>query len=101
MGLPLVDATGDASGGRECSAPEEPSRRSHYPTGITQICRFWKVAVPPLVLYFAVNVVLPGLKPVRTNDALAFWKSLPMRFNAVELSVGGAAVFAPLNANDM
>jgi hypothetical protein len=63
--------------------------------------RFWNVAVPLFVRYFAVKVVLPEVSPVRTNVALAFWKSLPMRFSAVELSIGGATLFAPLIANDM
>jgi hypothetical protein len=61
--------------------------------------RFWNVAVPPWVLYTEVKVVVPGVKPLRTKDALAFWKALPNRFNAVEsLPV---EVFAPLIANDM
>src|SRR5262245_37264091 len=65
------------------------------------MCRFWNVAGWLLVLYLAVKVVLPGVKPVRTNDALAFWKSLPMRFSAVELSTGGGTLLAPVMANDM
>src|SRR6476469_3086111 len=48
-----------------------------------------------------VKVVIPGFKPVRTNVALAFWKSLPMRFRAVELSARGGTVLAPVMANDM
>src|SRR4029079_3170441 len=56
---------------------------ARYGSGIAQIERFWNVAVPPSVLYFAVKVVLPGLRPVRTNDALACWKLLPRRLNAL------------------
>jgi hypothetical protein len=75
--------------------------RCLYGSGITQIDRFRNVAVPLSVLYIAVKVVLPALKPLRTNDALAFWKSLPTWFSAVESSVGAATVLAPLIVNDM
>jgi hypothetical protein len=70
-----------------------------YGSGVAHIDRFWNVAVPAFVLYTEVKVVVPGVKPLRTKDAVAFWKALPKRFNAVEsLPV---AVFAPLMANDM
>jgi hypothetical protein len=75
--------------------------RRLYGSGITQIDRLRNVAVPLLVLYTAVKVVLPAFKPLRTNDALAFWKSLPTWFSAVESSVGAATVLAPLITNDM
>jgi hypothetical protein len=56
--------------------------------------RLWIVSVPALVLYFAVTVVLPGVKPVSRNVALAFTKALPIRFSANGSLA--AAVLAPL-----
>jgi hypothetical protein len=50
-----------------------------------------------VVLYFPVKVVLPGVKPVRRNVALAFTNWLPCRFSA-KVSLA-ADVLAPLTAN--
>jgi hypothetical protein len=66
---------------------------------MTQIDLFWKVAVPWVVLYCAVKVLLPGVRPLTTNEALACWKVLPRRLSA--RASEAAIVDAPLMANDM
>jgi hypothetical protein len=59
--------------------------------------RLWIVSVPPVVLYCAVNVVLPGVKPVSRNVALDFTNWFPCWFSAnVSLA---ADAFAPLTTN--
>ena len=67
---------------------------------MTQIDRFENVAVPlPLILYLAVKVLLPGVSPLTTNDAVDCCKSLPRRITD-RVSVA-AIVVAPLTANAM
>ena len=54
---------------------------------------------PPSRLYFPVKVVLPGLSPLRTADALARCKVPEARVTA--LASTAAIVLAPVPANDM
>ena len=54
---------------------------------------------PPSRLYFAVNVALPGVSPVRTDDALARCKVPAERVTA--LASVAAKMLAPEPANDM
>ena len=61
--------------------------------------RFANVPVPELTLYFAVNVLLPGVSPQTTLVALARTRSLPATASA-RASVA-ATVVAPLTAKDM
>lgn len=66
------------------------------------IDRFEKVqfaAPPPVTRYFAVNVVLPSVSPLRTDVALERWTEPAARITA--LASVAEIVFAPLAANDM
>jgi hypothetical protein len=54
---------------------------------------------PPSRLYFPLNVVLPGLSPARTDDALALCKVPEAR--VTELASTAVTVLAPVPANAM
>lgn len=54
---------------------------------------------PPSRLYFPVNVVLPGVSPLRTDAALARCKVPEAR--VTELPSTAAMALAPVPANDM
>ena len=54
---------------------------------------------PPSRLYIAVSVVLPGVSPLRTDDALARCKVPAARVTALASMAG--KMFAPVPANDM
>lgn len=54
---------------------------------------------PPSRLYFPVKVVLPGLSPLRTDDALARCKVPEARVTA--LASTAVTMLAPVLANDM
>jgi len=54
---------------------------------------------PPSRLYFPVKVVLPGLKPARTDDALARCNVPEARVTA--LASTAVTLLAPVAANDM
>jgi len=54
---------------------------------------------PPSRLYLPVNVVLPGVSPVRTDDALARCKVPEARVTA--LASTAVMLLAPAPANDM
>lgn len=54
---------------------------------------------PPSRLYFPVKVVLPGLSPLRTDDALARCNVPEARVTA--LASAAATLLAPVAANDM
>src|SRR5690348_16357086 len=58
------DGPGLCAGARRIDPTSEPAWR--YVGGNAQIERFWNVDVPALVLYTAVNVVLSGVKLLRT-----------------------------------
>jgi hypothetical protein len=60
---------------------------------------FEKVPVPELTLYFAVNVLLPGVSPVTTEVALARTRSLPATASARASKAG--SVVAPETAKLM
>jgi hypothetical protein len=73
-----------------------------YGSGITIIALFAYVQVRlpvPCVLYCAVNVVLPGVRPLRTDVADARCTADPARMTA--FASKAAAVFAPLMAYDI
>ena len=53
---------------------------------------------PPSRLYFAENVVLPGIRPLTTADALARCNTPDERVTA--LASAAARVLAPVAAND-
>jgi hypothetical protein len=53
---------------------------------------------PPSRLYFAVRVVLPGVRPLRTADALALCSTLDESVTA--LASDAARLLAPEAAND-
>jgi len=67
------------------------------------IDRFTNVHValppPPSRLYFPVNVVLPGVSPLRTDDALARCKVPEARVTA--LASTAVTLLAPVAAKDM
>lgn len=66
------------------------------------IARFENVQVrlpEPSALYFAVNVVLPGASPLRTDVADARCNAAPARMTA--FASAAATVFAPVAAYDI
>ena len=56
-------------------------------------------APPPETLYLAVKVVLPGVSPVRTDDALARCKAEPAWITA--FASAAAMLLAPVARKDM
>ena len=67
--------------------------RDHPDRSVQERCR-----AAAITLYWAVKVVLPGVSPEMTNEALACCRSLPRGQCS---RIGGGHVVAPLIANDM
>jgi len=66
---------------------------------IDRVAKAQFAAPPPLTRYFAVNVVLPGARPLRTSVALARCTEPAARITA--LASAAAIELAPVATNDM